>query len=98
MNVLQRVPARQFRPATERIIIAERFRTDALKGERGGGVISRNGLAALTAQLGDFVIIAAFAYVGEEERKAAWKLNLVFVDKNNRFKGTRGYVHSQSWS
>ena len=47
--------------------------TYAINGERGSGMISLNGSAARRAQLGDLVIIAAFAMVDEAELKAGWK-------------------------
>jgi aspartate 1-decarboxylase len=76
----------------------ERFSTYAIKGERGSGMISLTGSAARRAQLGDLVIIAAFANVDEEELKAGWKPNLVFVDENNVVKGSRDHVPAQSWT
>ncbi|PLZ00496.1 aspartate 1-decarboxylase [Burkholderia sp. WAC0059] len=76
----------------------ERFSTYAIKGERGSGMISLNGSAARRAQLGDLVIIAAFAHVEEAELAAGWKPSLVFVDENNRVKGSRDHVPVQSWS
>ncbi|MBN3763350.1 aspartate 1-decarboxylase [Burkholderia sp. Ac-20365] len=76
----------------------ERFSTYAIKGERGSGMISLNGSAARRAQLGDLVIIAAFANVDEEELKAGWKPDLVFVDEKNVVKGSRDHVPTQSWS
>lgn len=76
----------------------ERFSTYAIKGERGSGMISLNGSAARRAQLGDLVIIAAFAMVDEEELKAGWKPDLVFVDEHNKIKGSCDHVPTQSWS
>ncbi len=76
----------------------ERFSTYAIKGERGSGMISLNGSAARRAQLGDLVIIAAFATVDEAELKAGWKPDLVFVDERNRIKGSRDHVPTQAWS
>jgi aspartate 1-decarboxylase len=76
----------------------ERLTTYAIKGERGSGIISLNGSAARRAQLGDLVIIAAFALVDEQERKAGWKPELVFVDENNRIKGSRDHVPTQNWT
>src|SRR5476649_2993665 len=76
----------------------ERFSTYAIKGERGSGVISLNGSAARRAQLGDLVIIAAFALVEEAELKAGWKPDLVFVDEKNRIKGNRDHVPTQNWT
>ncbi|WP_186032126.1 aspartate 1-decarboxylase [Burkholderia gladioli] len=77
----------------------ERLTTYAIRGERGSGMISLNGSAARRAQLGDLVIIAAFALVDDEEVLAGRaKPRLVFVDENNRMKGTRDYVPTQDWS
>jgi aspartate 1-decarboxylase len=76
----------------------ERLTTYAIKGERGSGMISLNGSAARRAQLGDLVIIAAFAQVDEDEIKAGWKPNLVFVDDDNRIKGSRDHVPTQNWT
>ena len=76
----------------------ERLTTYAIKGERGSGMISLNGSAARRAQLGDLVIIAAFALVDEAEVKAGWKPDLVFVDEKNRIKGNRDHVPTQNWT
>lgn len=76
----------------------ERFSTYAIRGERGSGMISLNGSAARRAQLGDLVIIAAFATVDDAELKAGWEPTLVFVDEHNKIKGSRGHVPVQSWS
>jgi aspartate 1-decarboxylase len=76
----------------------ERFSTYAIRGERGSGMISLNGSAARRAQLGDLVIIAAFAMVDDTELKAGWEPKLVFVDEQNKIKGSRGHVPVQSWS
>ena len=76
----------------------ERLTTYAIKGERGSGMISLNGSAARRAQLGDLVIIAAFAQVDEEEIKAGWKPDLVFVDDENRIKTSRDHVPTQNWT
>ncbi|TDN62423.1 aspartate 1-decarboxylase [Paraburkholderia sp. BL10I2N1] len=76
----------------------ERFSTYAIKGERGSGMVSLNGSAARRAHLGDLVIIATFATVDEAELKARWKPDLVFVDGDNKIKGSRDYVPTQNWS
>ncbi|HEY3537441.1 MAG TPA: aspartate 1-decarboxylase [Trinickia sp.] len=76
----------------------ERFSTYAIRGERGSGMISLNGSAARRAQLGDLVIIAAFAVVDEADRAAGWEPKLVFVDERNKIKGSRAQVPVQSWS
>lgn len=76
----------------------ERFSTYAIRVERGSGMISLNGSAARRAQLGDLVIIAAFAVVDDTEIEAGWKPKLVFVDEQNRAKGSRDHVPTQSWT
>jgi len=76
----------------------ERFSTYAIRGERGSGMISLNGSAARRAQLGDLLIIAAFAMVDESDRAAGWEPKLVFVDEHNKIKGSRAHVPVQSWT
>ena len=61
----------------------ERFRTYALRGEPGSGVVCINGAAAHKARAGDLVIIATFGWMTEEEARA-WEPKLVFVDAQNR--------------
>jgi aspartate 1-decarboxylase len=75
----------------------ERLTTYAIRGERGSGMISLNGSAARRAQLGDLVIIAAFAQLDEAEIKAGFAPQLVFVDADNRIKGRRDHVPVQAW-
>jgi len=74
----------------------ERFTTYAIRGERGSGIISLNGSAARRAQVGDLVIIAAFALVGEIEVRDGFRSNLVFVDESNRATGRRDHVPVQT--
>src|SRR5215471_4866404 len=76
----------------------ERFSTYAIRGERGSGMISLNGSAARRAQLGDLIIIAAFALVDDEQLKAGWKPDLVFVDEKIWIKGNPAHVPTQSWT
>ena len=73
----------------------ERFTTYAIRGERGSGVISLNGSAARRAQVGDLLIIAAFALVDEADVRNGFKPNLVFVDDANGIKGQRDHVPMQ---
>lgn len=73
----------------------ERFSTYAIHGERGSGMISLNGSAARRAQIGDLIIIAAFAQVEEEELRNGWKPSLVFVDADNNINGRRDHVPTQ---
>src|SRR3984957_1417776 len=76
----------------------ERFSTYAIRGERGSGMISLNGSAARRAQLGDLVIIAAFALVEDVEVKAGWWPGLVFVHEKNRNNGNRHHVPTKAWA
>ncbi len=61
----------------------ERFETYTIKGERGSGVICLNGAAARRVQVGDIVIIMAYALMTPEEARA-FKPATVFPDENNR--------------
>jgi len=61
----------------------ERFRTYALRGQPGSGVVCINGAAAHKARKGDLVIIATFGSMTEEEARR-WQPKLVFVDAQNR--------------
>lgn len=75
----------------------ERFTTYAIRGERGSGIISLNGSAARRAQIGDLIIIAAFASVDEHEVRKGFKPHLVFVDDTNRIKGERDHIPLQQF-
>jgi len=74
----------------------ERFTTYAIRGERGSGMISLNGSAARRAQIGDLLIIAAFALVDENDVQRGFTPKLVFVDDHNRIKGQRDHVPLQA--
>ena len=70
--------------ANERVFIVnnnngERFDTYVIPGERGSGVICLNGAAARKAQVGDIVIIMAYASMDFEEAKS-FKPSVVFPD------------------
>lgn len=60
----------------------ERFETYTIKGERGSGVICLNGAAARRVQVGDIVIIIAYALMTPEEART-FKPATVFPDENN---------------
>lgn len=75
----------------------ERFVTYAIRGERGTGIISVNGSAARRAAVGDLLIIAAFGLVAEE-RVAAHRPRLVFVDGANRIREQRAHIPVQAAS
>ena len=59
-----------------------RLETYAIAGEAGSGVICLNGAAAHLVNVGDKVIIMAYAQMTPEEA-AANKPRVVFVDENN---------------
>ena len=67
------------------ITSGERFSTYALPAPRGSGIVALNGAAARKAQVGDEVIIAAFALASEKEAQD-WKPRVVFVDDKNRLR------------
>lgn len=62
----------------------ERFDTYAIAGEPGSGVICLNGAAARKAEVGDIVIIIAYAQMSPEEAKS-FEPNIVFVDEATNF-------------
>lgn len=62
----------------------ERFDTYAIEGTRGSGVVCLNGAAARKVQVGDIVIILAYAMVDEKDAPD-FKPRIVFPDtKTNR--------------
>ncbi len=60
----------------------ERLETYVITGERGSGVICLNGAAARKCQVGDIVIIIAYAMMTPEEAKT-FKPSIVFPDSKN---------------
>jgi aspartate 1-decarboxylase len=60
-----------------------RFRTYAMTGEIGSGVVCANGAAALLVSPGDLIIIATFTMLDDAELEY-FKPKLVFVDAANR--------------
>lgn len=61
----------------------QRLETYVIAGERGSGIICLNGAAARLVQLGDKVIIMAYAWLDEKELKT-YAPKVVFVDHENR--------------
>ncbi|MCS6795544.1 MAG: aspartate 1-decarboxylase [Raineya sp.] len=61
----------------------ERLETYVIKGERNSGVICLNGPAARKVQVGDIIIIIAYALMPFEEAKK-FKPTMIFPDENNR--------------
>lgn len=67
-----------------------RFETYVIAGEAGSGMICLNGAAARQVQVGDHVIIMAYADMTPEEAVQV-KPQVVFVDENNRIKRIAHY-------
>lgn len=59
----------------------ERFETYIIKGERGSGCVCLNGAAARKCQVGDIVIIIAYALMDFEEAKT-FKPTIIFPEDN----------------
>ena len=59
----------------------ERLETYIIEGERGSGVIGLNGPAALKGNIGDMVIIAAYALMSQRKAKN-FKPKLIFPINN----------------
>ncbi|MEO8365967.1 MAG: aspartate 1-decarboxylase [Pseudoxanthomonas sp.] len=72
-----------------------RFSTYAIRADEGSGVISLNGGAARHVQVGDLVIIAAFAGMSEVEA-AVFQPKLVYVDANNAITHTNHSIPKQA--
>ena len=60
-----------------------RFETYAIAGEEGSGIICLNGAAAKCVNVGDKVIIMAYAQMTPEEAKTH-RPTVIFVDDNNQ--------------
>ena len=61
----------------------ERLETYVIKGERGSGCICLNGAAARKVQVGDVVIIIAYALMNIDEAKT-FSPTIVFPKEGNR--------------
>jgi aspartate 1-decarboxylase len=61
----------------------ERFETYIIKGTRGTGTICLNGPAARKVQVGDLIIVIAYATMDFEEAKR-FKPSVIFPDAANR--------------
>ncbi len=70
----------------------ERLETYVIRGERGTGTICLNGAAARKAQVGDTVIIIAYAWMEPEEARR-FKPSVVFPDEQNRIPQKNGLEH-----
>jgi len=60
-----------------------RFETYVIAGEAGSGIICLNGAAAKCVNVGDKVIIMAYAQMTPDEAKSH-KPTVLFVDDNNK--------------
>jgi aspartate 1-decarboxylase len=65
-----------------------RFRTYAMIGEIGSGVVCANGAAALLVEPGDLIIIATFTML-EGAELDEFRPRIVFVDGSNRITATK---------
>jgi aspartate 1-decarboxylase len=63
----------------------ERLETYVIRGERHSGQICLNGAAARKAQIGDILIIIAYAWITPEEA-STFKPKTIFPDENNKIK------------
>jgi aspartate 1-decarboxylase len=69
----------------------ERFSTYVIEGKKGKRDICLNGAAARKAEIGDRIIIIAYASMNEKERKN-FKPHVVLVDENNDITEKRDYI------
>ena len=72
----------------------ERFSTYVILAEAGSRTISMNGAAARKVQVGDRVIIAAYAQMEEKEAEK-FKPRLVYLDKDNNVERTSNTIPVQ---
>ena len=70
----------------------ERLETYTIPGRRGSGIICLNGAAARLTQVGDIVIIIAYAMMTQEEA-LLFEPKVVFVDGQNRIDGIEEKEH-----
>ena len=79
----------------EQVAIADidngnRFETYVIAGEAGSGIICLNGAAAKCVNVGDKVIIMAYAQMAPEEAKSH-KPTVLFVDDKNKISRRASY-------
>jgi len=72
----------------------ERFTTYVILAERGSGTISMNGAAARRVQVGDRVIIGAYAQYDAAEM-ATHQPRLVYLDERNHVERTSNTIPMQ---
>lgn len=73
----------------------ERFTTYIILAEAGSGTISMNGAAARRVQVGDRVIIAAYAQM-DEVAAETFRPKLVYLNKDNTVERTTNTIPVQS--
>lgn len=66
-----------------------RIETYIIPGPRGSGVVCLNGAAARHAQVGDVVIIMAYALMEDAEARS-YQPRVVFLGEGNRIEEVRG--------
>ncbi len=69
----------------------ERFSTYVIEGERGKRDICLNGAAARKAEIGDRIIIIAYASMTLDEADR-FKPNVVLLNESNEIDGVKDYV------
>ena len=67
-----------------------RFETYTIKGKRESGIICLNGAAALCSNVGDKIIIMAYADMTEQEADTS-KPTVLFVDESNKISRKTNY-------
>jgi aspartate 1-decarboxylase len=67
----------------------ERFETYVILGERDSGIICLNGAAARLVQVGDILIIIAYAWMTPEEARTH-RPKIAMPDENNRLPASAG--------
>ncbi|MFL0804284.1 MAG: aspartate 1-decarboxylase [Agarilytica sp.] len=72
----------------------ERFSTYVILAEAGSKTISMNGAAARKVQVGDRIIIAAYAQMSEAEADS-FKPRLVYLEKDNAVERTSNTIPVQ---
>jgi len=72
----------------------QRFTTYAIRGEEGSGIISVNGAAAHLAEVGQRVIICAYAGYSDEELKE-YKPRLIYLAEGNEVSHTSNAIPVQ---
>ena len=69
----------------------ERFSTYVIEGERGKRDMCLNGAAARKAEIGDKIIVIAYAVMTEEEADS-YKPKVILLGEDNKLEEIRDYV------